>query len=181
MSPVLPNPRPAPEPADASTAVATAPAEAPLEAEVAEPVEVLSVDDMPAVERQLALDMVRHGLIVTPVLLLVCGAIWGWVGVSSCAYGLVLVFANFLLAAGMLGWAARRGSSVLLATALGGFLVRMLLLVLAIAVVKDQTWIEMAPLGATILVTYLGLLFWETRYVSASLAFPGLKPRTKGA
>jgi len=103
------------------------------------------------------------------------------VGVSSCAYGLALVFANFLLAAGMLGWAARFGSSALLATALGGFLLRMLLLVLAIAVVKDQTWIDMAPLGATILVTYLGLLFWETRYVSASLAFPGLKPRTKGA
>lgn len=180
MSPVLPNPRPAQEPADPSTAVATATADE-AAPDAAEPVEVLSVEDMPAVERQLALDMVRHGLIVTPVLLLVCGAIWGWVGVSSCAYGLVLVFANFLLAAGMLGWAARRGSSVLLATALGGFLVRMLLLVLAIAVVKDQTWIEMAPLGATILVTYLGLLFWETRYVSASLAFPGLKPRTKGA
>lgn len=181
MSPVLPNPRPAPEPADASTAVATAPVEASVEAEVVEPVEVLAVEDMPAVERQLALDMVRHGLIVAPVLLLVCGAIWGWVGVSSCAYGLALVFANFLLAAGMLGWAARRGGSTLLAVALGGFLVRMLLLVLAIAVVKDQTWIDMAPLGATILVTYLGLLFWETRYVSASLAFPGLKPRTKGA
>lgn len=180
MSPVLPNPRPAPEPADAPSAVATAADDLGAGAS-AEPVEVLSVDEMPAVERQLALDMVRHGLIVTPVLLLVCGAVWGWVGVSSCAYGLALVFANFLLAAGMLGWAARRGGSVLLGVALGGFLVRMLLLVLAIAVVKDQSWIDMAPLGATILVTYLGLLFWETRYVSASLAFPGLKPRTKGA
>ena len=28
------------------------------------------------------------------------------------------------------------------------------------------------------IVTHLGLLFWETRYVSASLAFPGLKPTT---
>ena len=28
------------------------------------------------------------------------------------------------------------------------------------------------------LVTHLGLLFWELRYVSASLAFPGLKPTT---
>src|SRR5439155_235035 len=27
-----------------------------------------------------------------------------------------------------------------------------------------------------IIVTHLGLLIWETRYVSASLAFPGLKP-----
>ena len=187
MSPVLPNPRPAPEPDEAitPTATTTATAEAP-EVSLADVAgaavpEQLAPEDIPQVERQLARDMVRNGLIVTPVLLLVCGAIWGWVGVSSCAYGLALVFANFLLAAGMLGWAARRGGSTLLAMALGGFLVRMLLLVLAIAVVKDQTWIDMAPLGATILVTYLGLLFWETRYVSASLAFPGLKPRTKGA
>lgn len=172
MSPVLPTPRPSEEPAPAA-----APSLAATVAAVSDP----ALADVPPVERQLARDMVRHGLVVTPVLLAVCGAVWGWAGVSSCAYGLVLVFANFLLAAGMLGWAARYGSSVLLATALGGFLVRMLLLVLAIAVVKDQSWIEMAPLGATILVTYLGLLFWETRYVSASLAFPGLKPRTKGA
>ena len=32
------------------------------------------------------------------------------------------------------------------------------------------------PLGATLVVSHLGLLLWETRYVSASLAFPGLKP-----
>jgi len=33
------------------------------------------------------------------------------------------------------------------------------------------------PLAVAILVTHLGLLFWETRYVSATLAYPGLKPR----
>jgi hypothetical protein len=36
----------------------------------------------------------------------------------------------------------------------------------------------MVPLALTILVTHLGLLAWETRYVSATLAYPGLKPRT---
>ena len=179
MSPVLPTPRPADEPEPTATTSATGSTTRVAGITVAD--DGVALADVPPVERQLARDMVRHGLLVAPALLLVCGAVWGWVGVSSCAYGLALVFANFLLAAGMLGWAARFGSSVLLATALGGFLLRMLLLVLAIAVVKDQTWIDMAPLGATILVTYLGLLFWETRYVSASLAFPGLKPRTKGA
>jgi hypothetical protein len=34
----------------------------------------------------------------------------------------------------------------------------------------------MTALGITVIVTHLGLLFWELRYVSASLAFPGLKP-----
>ncbi|MEY4224878.1 MAG: hypothetical protein RIS33_1812, partial [Actinomycetota bacterium] len=32
-------------------------------------------------------------------------------------------------------------------------------------------------LGFTIIVTHLGLLVWEMRYVAASLAFPALKPR----
>lgn len=186
MSPVLPTqrpadepePRPAVEPAPGSVSTGTTTI-AGITVTVTD--DVIAMADVPPVERELARDMVRHGLIVAPILLLVCGAVWGWVGVSSCAYGLALVFANFLLAAGMLSWAARFGSSALLATALGGFLLRMVLLVLAISVVKDQTWIDLAPLGATILVTYLGLLFWETRYVSASLAFPGLKPRTKGA
>ena len=36
----------------------------------------------------------------------------------------------------------------------------------------------MTALAILILVTHLGLLFWELRYVSASLAFPGLKPTT---
>jgi len=31
-------------------------------------------------------------------------------------------------------------------------------------------------LGATIIVTHLGLLFWEMKYVAISLAHPGLKP-----
>ncbi len=36
--------------------------------------------------------------------------------------------------------------------------------------------LALVPLGLTIIVSHLGLLFWEMRFVSASLAFPGLKP-----
>jgi hypothetical protein len=52
---------------------------------------------------------------------------------------------------------------------------------LAVWVVRDASWVELVPLGLTIVVTHLGLLFWEMRYVSATLAFPGLKPATKGS
>ena len=38
----------------------------------------------------------------------------------------------------------------------------------------------MTPFLGTILATHVGLPMWETRHVSASLAYPGLKPR-KGA
>lgn len=144
-------------------------------------------EEVAMVERDIALDMVRRGLYAAPLLLVIAGIGWGWNGVASSAYGLVLVFANFLLAAGLLGWAAKKGPNVLMAVAFGGFVLRMGLLVLAVQLVKDQAWVDPLPLGITILVAYLGLLFWETRFVSASLAFPGLKPnagyhpRSKGA
>ncbi len=60
--------------------------------------------------------------------------------------------------------------------ALFGYLVRIALIGLAIWAVKDLSWVEPLPLGLTLIVTHLGLLLWELRYVSASLAFPGLKP-----
>ena len=43
--------------------------------------------------------------------------------------------------------------------------------------VHGETWVSLKLLAITILVTHLGLLFWETRYVSATLAYPALKPR----
>ncbi|MEY4147330.1 MAG: hypothetical protein RL278_886, partial [Actinomycetota bacterium] len=36
---------------------------------------------------------------------------------------------------------------------------------------------ELVPLCMTIVITHVGLLFWEMRYISLSLAFPGLKPK----
>ena len=63
-----------------------------------------------------------------------------------------------------------------MAVALGGFAVRMGLVTLVVFLVRDEAWIDLPALGIAVLVTHLGLLFWELRYVSASLAFPGLKP-----
>jgi hypothetical protein len=50
------------------------------------------------------------------------------------------------------------------------------LVTVAILLVRHAGWVDLIPLAVTVLVAQLGLLFWETRYVSASLAFPGLKP-----
>ena len=83
---------------------------------------------------------------------------------------------NFLLAAALLAWAARISPVMLMAATLGGFLLRMTLIVVAVMLVHHASWAVMAPMLMTILVTHVGLLMWETRYVSLSLAYPGLKP-----
>jgi hypothetical protein len=131
-------------------------------------------------EVEVATDMVRRALPVAPVLVIACGLIWGVNGALSSAFGIGLVLANFLLTASVLSWAARISPTMLMAATLGGFLVRMALIVGAILLAKGASWAVMAPMLLTILVTHLGLLMWETRYVSMSLAYPGLKPR-KGA
>jgi hypothetical protein len=65
---------------------------------------------------------------------------------------------------------------VMMAAVLFGFLLRLGVICVAVFLVKDADWVELVPLGLTIIVTHVGLLFWELRYVSASLAFPGLQP-----
>lgn len=133
--------------------------------------------DGPAVEGTIARDMVRRALPVAPLLIALAAIPWGFAGSASVAYGIVLVCANFALAAALLGWAARISLALLMGVALFGYLLRLALLFTAVVLVKDAGWVNLWALGLTILVTHLGLLFWEMQFVSASLAFPGLKPK----
>jgi hypothetical protein len=133
-------------------------------------------DTGPAVEREVAFDMVRRALPAAPVLVALALIPWGVDGALSAAFAIAVVVANFLLAAAVLAWASRISYGLLMGAALFGYLVRIALIGLAVWAVKDMTWVEPLPLGLALIVTHLGLLLWELRYVSASLAFPGLKP-----
>ncbi len=137
----------------------------------------MTVRDLgPAPERQVARDLAKRGLLVLPAALVVGYLGWGTAGLASVAYAMALVVANFLVAAALLGWAARISLGLLMGVSLFGFVIRLAAISAAVLVVADQPWVEPVPLGITLVVTHLGLLFWETKFVSASLAFPGLKP-----
>ncbi len=134
----------------------------------------------PAVEREVVTDMIRRALPVLPVLVVVSGLIWGVDGAASAAFAIGLVILNFLLASSLLAAAARISLAMVVVAALGGFVARLALITLAVLAVKDQGWVEFVPLGLTLIVTHLGLLIWETRHLSLSLAFPTVKPRPAG-
>ena len=140
-----------------------------------------SAPEAPAVERELAFDMARRGLWVTPAIVAVAALVWGGDGAWSALVAVAVVLVNLALAAISLSWAARRSLTLLMAVAMGGFLVRMALVTVVMLAVRDQPWIDLVALGVTVVVTHLGLLFWELRYVSASLAYPALKPGHKEA
>ena len=137
-------------------------------------------DDGPAVEQQIATDMIRRALLAAPVLIVLAAIPWGVHGALSAAFAVVVVLVNFALSAALLSWTARISLALMMGAALGGYLLRLLLVTGAVLLVKDLAWVELWPLGLTLIVAHLGLLLWETKYVSASLAFPGLKPKETG-
>jgi len=132
--------------------------------------------DGPAPEVGISNDMIKRGLVVAPLLIATCGVIWGGDGAWSSAYGIAIVLANFALAAGLIAGAARISIALMMGATLFGYLIRLGLIFLAVYLVKDAAWISLPALGSTIIVTHLGLLFWEMKYVALSLAHPGLKP-----
>jgi hypothetical protein len=130
----------------------------------------------PAPERDVARDLVKKALIATPVFVAICWAIWGASGAASAVYGIAIVCVNFLLSAALITWTARVNLGLMMGAVLFGYIGRLALIFAAVLLVRDLSWVALVPLGLTLIVTHLGLLFWELRYVSASLAFPGLKP-----
>ncbi len=129
----------------------------------------------PSPEVAVSNDIIKRGLIVAPVLIAICGVIWGGDGAWSSAYAIAIVLLNFALAAGLIAGAARISLGLMMAATLFGYLIRLGLIFLAVWLVKDAGWISLPALGSTIIVTHLGLLFWEMKYVALSLSQPGLK------
>ena len=131
---------------------------------------------VPLVEREVALDIVRRGLLVAPVIVLVAGLVRGWDGAASAAIALGIVLVNFLAAAAIMTRAAKSGPTAIGAAALGGYVLRLAVILVALVLLRHQPWIDLPTLGFVIVGTHLGLLVWEMKYVSLTLAAPGLKP-----
>lgn len=141
-----------------------------------EPAAFVTALEGPAPEVSISRDMVRRGAVAAPVLIALCGVVWGMEGAWSSAYAIALVLVNFALAAALVAGTARISIGLMMGAVLFGYLVRLGLILLAVLLVRDASWISLPALGASIIVTHLGLLVWELKYVALSLAHPGLKP-----
>lgn len=125
---------------------------------------------------QVGADIVRRGLPLLPIGLLVGALIDGIDGGLSVMYAVGVVLVNFAIAVLMLAGAAKISFGAVAATAVSGYFVRLGFVFAAVWLIKDTSWFSPIPLGITIIVTHLGLLVWELRYVAGSMAHPGLKP-----
>jgi hypothetical protein len=128
-------------------------------------------------EIEVASDLVRRGLLVAPVILLTAGLWRGVDGLVSAAVAIAVVLVNFGIAAVTLSWASRISPNALLGAVFLGYALRLGIVLGAFLVVREQSWADIWVFGITLIVTHVGLLVWETRYVGLTLAAPGLKPR----
>ena len=133
----------------------------------------------PPVERELVIDIAKRGLMVAPAIIAIAAVARGGAGAASAAFAVAVVILNLGLSGASLSWAARTSLNMLMGAALGGFLLRMGLVVVVISMIRHEPWVDLPTLAVTLLLTQLGLLFWDTKYVSATLAYPGLKPTAK--
>jgi hypothetical protein len=139
----------------------------------------LAVPDADGIETRIARDLARHGLIAAPIVIIGAGIWRGPEAALAVGLALGLVILNFLMSAALLGWAARISPDMLMGVALGGFLIKVIVLFVVGTVVEQFDFVDFPVFVVTLLVAHLGLLAWETRSVSLSLASPGLKPRHK--
>ncbi len=130
-----------------------------------------------APELEVAWDLAKRALPVAAVLIVASAIGWQAHGVLTTGFAVGVVVLNFLAAAALMTWAARISLGMLVGAVLIGYIVRMGMVALAVFAVKDQSWVVLPLLGFTLVLTHLGLLFWETRHLSVTLAFPGLKPQ----
>jgi ATP synthase protein I len=137
----------------------------------------LVVPDPDGIESRIARDLARRGAMAAPVAMVAVGLWRGIDGALAVGLALAVVLVNFLVAGAFLDWAARISPNALMGAALGGFIVRLGAVFGIAAGVQAAQIVDFPVFVVTVLVAHLGLLFWETRAISFSLASPGLKPR----
>lgn len=133
------------------------------------------------IESEIARDLAKHAVYVAPI-----AVVGGFLaakggGALGALVALVVIACNFLLAAAMLGKAARISAGALTAAALGGFVVRLGLITAVGVGVKQLDAVHFPTFCVVLVISHLGLLFLELRHVSLSLANPGLKPQKEKA
>lgn len=135
----------------------------------------------PAPESEIVRDMVKRAAMAAPVVIVVFGLIWGVNGAISTGYAIAIVVVNFIVAAFLDSTGARISVGMLMGMSMFGFFIRMAIVFGAFFAAREASWMAVVPFGITLVVTHLGLLFWEMKYVSANLAHPGLKPKAAKA
>lgn len=129
------------------------------------------------IESTIAVDLAKKAGILAPIVILGLGIWLGADAALGAALALAIVVVNFLGSAALLGWTARRAPHALGGVAMLSFLGRLVIITVLGAGIKALDIVDFKVFCITLIASYLGLLFWEMRSISLTLAYPGLKPK----
>ena len=114
------------------------------------------------IEAKIALATARRTMWVAPPIILIA-ALWrGGDGAIAAALGVAIVAGNFVLAGYLLSKAAAISLKLYHAAALGGFLLRLMLIMLVMLLIAQVVDVDRLAMGISAVVSYLVLLSWET-------------------
>ena len=116
----------------------------------------------PDIEAKIGLSAARRVLWVAPPLILALGLLRGGLGAFAAAVGVAIVAGNFVLAGFVLSKAAAISLKLYHAAALGGFILRLALIMLVMFVIAQLADVDRLAMGVSAVVSYLVLLSWET-------------------
>jgi len=116
----------------------------------------------PPVELNLAISIVKRMVVVGPVMIGLFAVVNGVSGMTASAAGVVIVAMYYLFTGWILSATARVSLATYYAGALFGFLVRLVFIGVTMVVLARQFDMDRVALGATVAVTYVALLMWET-------------------
>lgn len=128
-------------------------------------------------ELAVSYDLIRKVGIVSIPAVIFAGISGGISSAVSILVAVLLVAGNFVLGALLLARAARVSPAAVAVAGLGGYVIRMTAVFGVFVVLVNQAWIDFPVFAIAVIVLHLATLFWETRAVSLTMAFPGLKPK----
>jgi hypothetical protein len=118
----------------------------------------------------------RSWILIIPVTI-VLGLTRGLDGAYAVLAAGLLVLINLYIAAEIARVCARISPNAIMAGALGGFVARLALIFIVAVGVKQLSFIDFTVWLLCIAIGHIALLAMETRYISLSLAHPGVKPQ----
>jgi hypothetical protein len=118
-------------------------------------------------------EAIRRVLPLAPVALVaafILGRVFGGADAAwSAAIAVVIVFVNFVAAALSVAWAAHISPTVLYAVAMGGFVVRLIVYTIALALLNTLAWFSPVAFALTLVPVVVGLLVVEAKALSGRL------------
>ncbi len=131
---------------------------------------------IPDVEFDIARDMTKRSWILFVPAMIILGIWRGPDAAVAVALAGLIIVGNLFVAAGISRYCARISPGAIMAGALSGFVVRLIIVFVAALIVKQISIIDFKVWLLSVAIGHIALLAWETRYISFSLSHPGVKP-----